>query len=173
MSGAADQGAGGRMSWPTLLSRLAQRALPLALLWWALTGGALDTWRFGGPVIVAASAASVWLQPRRRIRIRLRELPRFLAFFLWQSLLAGVDVASRALRPRCPLAPAMLDHPLELPAGPARVLLADTVSLLPGTLSTALEADRLLVHVLDARLPMRESLRRLEERVAALLPSEP
>lgn len=154
------------------LGSAGRRALPLALFWWALTGGTHDAWRFGGPVILLASAASVWLQPYRRIRIRTRELPRFLSFFVWQSLRAGVDVAFRALRPSRPLAPAVLEHPLSLPEGPARVLLADTVSLLPGTLTAALEADRLIVHVLDARLPMRESLCHVEERVAALFPSE-
>lgn len=163
----ADAG-GSRRPLGPWLGTAARRVLLFALLWWALTGGTHDAWRFGGPVILLAGAASMWLQPRRRIRIRARELPRFLGFFFWQSLRAGFDVAFRALQPRRPLSPAVLEYPLSLPQGPARVLLADTVSLLPGTLTAGLEADRLIVHVLDARLPMRESLSQVEERVAAL-----
>ncbi len=173
MNGMIGQDAGWSRHPLRLLKVAALRALPLAVLWSALTGGTLDAWRFGGPVIVLASVASLWLQPCRRIWIRVREVPLFLAFFIWQSLKAGVDVAFRALRPRRPLAPAVLEYSLRLPEGSARVLLANTVSLLPGTLTAALEGDRLIVHVLDARLPIRKSLRQVEERVAALFSSHP
>jgi hypothetical protein len=42
------------------------------------------------------------------------------------------------------------------------------VSLLPGTLSAELEDDQLIVHSLDANLPILEPLRYLESLVSGL-----
>jgi multicomponent Na+:H+ antiporter subunit E len=144
------------------------RAAFLALLWWALTEGSPAAWAFGVPVIALAVGASMVLHPRRDWSLRPFGLARFIGFFLWQSLRGGIDVAGRALHPRLPIAPAMVDYRLRLPEGPARVFLADVVSLLPGTLSAALSDGRLRLHVLDERMPVTRALGTVEERVAAL-----
>jgi multicomponent Na+:H+ antiporter subunit E len=47
-------------------------------------------------------------------------------------------------------------------------MMADTVTLLPGTLSANLEDHVLVVHVLNAGAPNREVLEDLEQRVADL-----
>lgn len=140
----------------------------LALLWWAVTEGSPAAWAFGVPLIALAVGAGLVLHPRRDWTLRPLGLARFAGFFLWQSLRGGIDVAARALNPRLPIAPAMVDYRLRLPEGPARVFLADVVSLLPGTLSAALAGGRLRLHVLDERLPVTRALRTVEERVAAL-----
>ncbi len=149
-----------------ILGTVCMRTLLLALLWWALAGDA--AWGFGAPVILVALGASIALQPARRVRLEAGAMVRFAAFFLVQSVRAGIDVAARALSLRPSLAPALLDYRLRLPPGAARVFLADTVSLLPGTLSAELVGDLLRVHVLDARMPVEQGLRAAETRVAAL-----
>lgn len=93
---------------------------------------------------------------------------RFVPFFAYCSLKGGVDVAGRAFSPRLPLTPAMLDYSLRLPKGTARVFFANIVSLLPGTLSTDIRGDTLMVHVLDNTSPVFEQLQRLEVAVARL-----
>ncbi|MDP1647453.1 MAG: Na+/H+ antiporter subunit E [Rubrivivax sp.] len=150
----------------------------IALLWWALAGG--GAWAFGAAVIVLAVAASLALQPTPRVRISLPALFPFLTFFALRSVHAGFDVARRALSPRLPIAPSLVDLRLRLPPGPSRVFLADIMSLLPGTLSADLVDDRLRLHVLDTRLPTEQGLRAAEAVVAALfgqtliaLPGEP
>ncbi|HSM20712.1 MAG TPA: Na+/H+ antiporter subunit E [Rubrivivax sp.] len=142
------------------------RTLCAMLLWWVLAGG--SAWAFGLPVVALAVGASMALQPTRRVHIRPLGLLRFLAFFALRSLHAGFDVARRAFSPGLPIAPAIVDHRLRLPVGPTRVFLADTMSLLPGTLSTALDGDRLRLHVLDTGLPHEQELRTAEAAVAAL-----
>ncbi len=137
------------------------------LLWWSITEGA-GGWMIGVPTILLALAASLWLQPRRRLSLRPAGVLRFAAFFLVQSMRAGLDVALRALRPRMRLTPALLEYRLRLPTGPARVFLADTMSLLPGTLSTELRDDCLCLHVLDASQSVETGLRQVEVRVADL-----
>lgn len=146
---------------------LLPRILIFILLWWVVTEGA-GGWMIGVPTIFLALIASLWLQPRRRLSLRPAGVLRFAGFFLVQSLRAGLDVALRALRPRMRLAPALLEYRLRLPTGPARVFLADTMSLLPGTLSTELRDDCLCLHVLDAHQSIEADLRQVEVRVADL-----
>lgn len=143
------------------------RILVFALLWWIVTDGT-GSWIFGIPVIVLATAASYHLQPARGPRLRPFALLRFIGFFLHQSLRAGIDVARRALSPALRLAPAFIEYRLRLPAGPARVFIVDTLSLLPGTLSAELRDDRLCLHVLDVGLPIEAEVRAVERHIAAV-----
>jgi len=152
----------------TLLNLLLWRGLLLAALWWTLAGG--TAWAFGAPVVLLAVGASVALQPTRTVRLDPVALVRFAQFFVFRSVRAGIDVARRALSPRLPLAPALIDFRLRLPPGPSRVFLANTMSLLPGTLSADLTDDRLRMHVLDASLPIEHELRAAEASIAASRP---
>ena len=148
------------------------RALPrfgfLAVLWYVLTDGHEGSWGVGIPVLLAGTCASLLLQSPHRWKWRLVGLARFLPVFFWLSCRGGFDVALRALHPHCPLTPGLLIYPLGLPIGPARIFFANTVSLLPGTLSADLEDERLTVHILDERLSSLESLQLLESLVAGL-----
>jgi multicomponent Na+:H+ antiporter subunit E len=94
-----------------------------------------------------------------------------LPFFLWESLRGGIDVARRALHPDLPLRPALLRYRTGLAEGAPRIFLVHCVSLLPGTLSAALEGDTLMVQVLDAGAPVEEELAALEARVGRLFAS--
>lgn len=122
----------------------------------------------GVPAVVGATAASLLLLPAGGWRWTAGGIVRFVPFFLYQSLAGGIDVALRALHPRLPLEPTILDYKLRLPENPARVFMADTISLLPGTLSAALEDRELRVHTLTQGPEVLENLRELERRVAAL-----
>ena len=147
---------------------LTQRAALFALLWWILAEGRLDGWWLGAVGIAAATWASLRLAPPGPRRIRAVPLLRFLAFFVWNSLRGGAQVAFMALRPRPGLAPALLEFELALPPGAARVLMLNALSLMPGTLGVALDVARLRLHVLDARLPVAAEARALETRIAQL-----
>jgi multicomponent Na+:H+ antiporter subunit E len=154
-----------------LVSAVLGRFAVFAVLWWLLTDGRADGLIFG--LCCAALAALLPLvmdDPRTSasqpgLLPTLLRLPLLVPFFLWQSLRGGVDVALRAFRPRLPLAPAMIVYPLRLPPGPAPVLMASLVSLMPGTLAM-ISGTRLRVHVLDENRPYRDDLDRLERRVA-------
>lgn len=148
------------------------RAGLFALLWWVLVEGRIYGLALAVVVIGAAALTSLSLVPPGSWRLSAAGLARFLPYFLRQSLLGGTDVARRALHPRLPLRPGFFDYPLRLPEGPVRVFLANTVSLLPGTLSAELREDHLRVHLLDAGVPVHGRLGELEERVARLFALE-
>jgi len=147
-------------------ARFCFRAVLFALLWWMLTEGAADSWLVGAPVVVLAALASGVLLPGTAWS--LPGLLRFIPFFLWHSLRGGVDVAGRALHPRLPISPGLLKHQWRLPTGLPRVFMANTVSLLPGTLSAELGEEFLHVHVLDLSGAFEAELTVIEARVAKM-----
>ena len=97
-------------------------------------------------------------------------LLKFTPFFLWRSLQGGADVAWRAFHPGMPIVPPVIDYPLRLPPRLPQVLLANIVSLLPGTLSATLDGQTLKVQVLDSRGDFMTELKALDQRVARMLP---
>lgn len=144
------------------------RAAGFALLWWLLAEGRLDAWWLGASAVAVATWASLRLAPSGARGVRALPLLRFLGFFVWNSLRGGAQVACMALRPRPDLAPALLELEVALPPGTPRVLMLNTLGLMPGTLGVKLDAARLRLHVLDARLPVAAEARALEAQIARL-----
>jgi multicomponent Na+:H+ antiporter subunit E len=148
--------------WPTLVSR----GLLFSLIWWILADGSVGSWLVGVPAVLLALICSVALLPT--VHFRWIAFFRFVPFFLVRSLMGGVDVAWRAFRPGMPIAPDLIEYPLRLPPGLARVFMADTVSLLPGTISTEIRQNCLKVHVLDGSKDVLPELEAVEQGVARM-----
>jgi len=146
------RGAGFFGAW-LLLARLTDFAwADLAV---GLLAAALATW------------ASLRLLPPGPARLRYRALPRLVARFLWQSLVAGLDVARRVFDPRLPIKPGYLAYPVRIPDGPRRAAFGAFTSLMPGTLPVGTDRDGSLVyHCLDLEQPIAASLARDEALVA-------
>jgi multicomponent Na+:H+ antiporter subunit E len=144
---------------PTVVSRV----LLFSIIWWALTDGTAGSWWIGVPAVACTSIVSVALVPP--VGLVWREVMGFVPFFLWHSLKGGADVAWRAFHPRMPITPELIEYPLRLPPGLPRVILVNTVSLLPGTLSAELVGQVLRVHVLDSLGDFLAELEALEKRV--------
>jgi multicomponent Na+:H+ antiporter subunit E len=145
------------------------RGALLALLWWALTDGRPGSWGVGAVSVTLSTAASLVLLPPVETTVSRIGVLRFIAFFIVQSLRGGVQVAGFALRPRIGLKPGFHEVAMRLPKGLGRVLLANTLSLLPGTLSVELDGDRLCLHVLDDTAPTDTEVRAAEARIAHML----
>jgi multicomponent Na+:H+ antiporter subunit E len=95
------------------------------------------------------------------------------ARFLRQSLVAGVDIARRALDPRLPLRPGVVTYHSQLPLGARLNAFCTITSLLPGTLPAGRDANGdLLVHCLDVGQPVAEQLA-AEETLQAQAFGEP
>jgi multicomponent Na+:H+ antiporter subunit E len=145
------------------------RTLLFSGLWWVLVEDYPGSWWFGLPMALLAALTSIAFRRPQEKHWSLPGFLQFLPFFLWQSLRGGIDVAGRAFHPRLPLAPGFLELMLHLPPGPARVFLADTLSLLPGTCSVDLDQrGNLRIHALDTASFKEADVRQVEARVAAL-----
>lgn len=148
--------------------RFAAALIGYAFLWYALTRTDPASWVVGVPTVLAATAVGL-VRGGPRWRLSARGIARFAAVFLAESLKGGIDVAARVLRPRVPIAPALVNYETSLLGEtPAQAFFVLCVSLLPGTLVASMEDDRLIIHVLDAGAQVPQDLVRVEKVVAEL-----
>jgi multicomponent Na+:H+ antiporter subunit E len=151
---------------------LAVRALLYFALWIVIDQSAKPANLVVG---LLASAAATWaslkLLPPASGRVRLGLLLLLLPRFLWQSLVAGIDVARRAFSPRLRLQPGFVDYPVGLPRGAARNAFELIASLMPGSVASGETPGTITFHCLDTRQPVVEQLAAEERAYAkALLP---
>jgi len=118
---------------------------------------------------IVATQMSLRLLPPAAGRLRLGALLVFAPHFLAQSVLAGIDVARRALDPRLPLQPGTVVYRTGFPPGTARNGFAIITSLLPGSLPVDETADGLVYHCLDITQPVAAQLAEEERRLAGAL----
>jgi multicomponent Na+:H+ antiporter subunit E len=156
------------MTRPSTWRRFIGAAAPLALVWLGLNGSDLASWLIGAPAVLGVSALVARLPRHQTSDLRWARLPGFAFFFLGQSVLGGWDVARRVLERRPRIAPGFVDYETSLPAGSARRFYVAVISLLPGTLSTDVEDDRIVVHTLDLGAAPQAALEELERQVARI-----
>ncbi len=150
--------------------------MPVALLllsaaWVALTGEVTP----GNVLEGAVLSALVLLLVRFRGRpgLRLSKAPKALGLFLYflkELLLSNAAVARSILRPVSSLSPGIVAVPLDLTSDAGITVLANLITLTPGTLSLDVSSDRrtLYVHALDVADPdafRREVKEGFERRV--------
>ena len=127
----------------------------------------------GLPAAAAALWVSLQLLPPGDRRLSYGALAGILLRLPWQSLVAGIDVARRALDPRMPLRTGFVVFPSRLPPGSARDAFCALMSLQPGTLPVgAGEKDDILFHCLDTAQPVAAQLAAEEARFLRALGQE-
>jgi len=120
----------------------------------------------GALATAGATWSSLRLLPPASGRVSVAQLAVLLPRFLWQSVVAGVDVARRAFDPRLPLAPGFVEYDVKLPRGAARNAFQMISSLLPGSLPSGEDERAIEYHALDTAQPVSEQLA-TEEHVLA------
>ncbi|MFP4516635.1 MAG: Na+/H+ antiporter subunit E [Desulfovibrionales bacterium] len=144
------------------------RLLLFGVIWWIMGEGAIHSPLAAVLIVTIAAWTSVFLVPPGMWKFRFASLPGFLSYFLYQSLLGGIDVAGRALTPRMLLNPDVVDYRLTLEREASRIFFVWIVSLLPGTAGVFLEDCTVRIHVLDARQSWKMRLEELEQRIGTL-----
>lgn len=136
------------------------------VLWEIVAGWSPGSWVVGSVAVLVATAVALCLRPREAGSLRWSGTFRFVPYFFLQSVRGGMDVARRAFSPEMRLEPLLVEHPLSLPQGGARLFLVNVVSLLPGTLGADVRKECLVVHALDRS--MAGELANLERVVARM-----
>lgn len=70
----------------------------------------------------------------------------YLFYFLWQLIKANIDVAFRVLHPRLPIEPGIVRVKTHLKSRLGRLLLANSITLTPGTITIETDGDDFYVH---------------------------
>ena len=146
----------------------AKRLAIYGFIWFILAGTDPASWSLGVPAILAATFWGSFLAPERSWPISPIGGINFLLFFLRQSFQSGIDVMHRAIAPRLLINPGLVTYDSLLPEGTPLILFANTISLLPGTLSAELEDRTITIHTLDNKQPIWALLQNLEWHVATL-----
>ena len=135
------------------------RALGFLGVWVVLSGYALIDLLPGAIAALAATWVSLRLLPAGENRMQPLALTKVALRFLRQSVLAGADVARRALNPKMPLDPGFIRYSTGLPPGTARNAFTALMSLLPGTVPVGSDqSGALVMHCLDIRQPVTAQL---------------
>ena len=127
-------------------------------LWLVLGGTGPGNLAAGAVTAVAATWISLRLLPPGSSRPSLMALAGLVLHFLRQSVIAGADVAWRALDPRLPLKPGFVPYQIHSLSGGARNVFAMLTSLLPGTVPIGEEGGQLVYHCLDVDQPVASEL---------------
>ena len=75
----------------------------------------------------------------------------YIPVFLYKLVLANFDMAYRVLSPKLPINPRIVKVPTDLKGDFAKLVLANSITLTPGTLSLDVEDDGVLVHWVNAQ----------------------
>lgn len=70
-------------------------------------------------------------------------------WLLWQVVLSNLDVAKRIIDPALPISPTLVELKPTQRSDLGRFIYANSITLTPGTITTALKGDRLQVHALS------------------------
>jgi multicomponent Na+:H+ antiporter subunit E len=144
---------------PALWRSAVRRAVGFLGVWVVLSGYALVDLVPGVIAALAATWVSLRLLPSGPNRVQPLALTKVALRFLRESVLAGADVARRALDPKLPLDPGFMPYSTGLPLGTARNAFTALMSLLPGTVPVGSDrSGALVIHCLDIRQPVAAQL---------------
>jgi multicomponent Na+:H+ antiporter subunit E len=125
---------------------------------WLLLSGKFDAFHMGSGVV--AVMLVMWLDRKlgpanlgrndRPIRVHVGRALLYVPWLIWQMLLSAFEVARIILWSNGSLDPRLIRFTSVQPHTIARVLLGNSITLTPGTLTLHIEGDRYLVHSLSA-----------------------
>lgn len=146
------------------------------VVWTALWAEMTVTNVMWGIVVGALTLLAVPLPPRdEQVRVRPLPLLRFVAFFAWQLVRASAVVAWEVVTPRNRIHEGIVAAPLRTSSAGVITLIANAVSLTPGTLTLEVQQHPpvLYVHILHLRTidEVRRDIRHLEDLALAAFPT--
>lgn len=121
-------------------------SLALALLWVGITGNTRLPNFFAGFLL---SAAVLLFLRRKTVGpfTRLWRLVGLIFYFLWELVLANLRVAYDVVTPQFHMRPGVVGIPLDASTDAEITILANLISLTPGTLSLDVSQDRRTLYV--------------------------
>ena len=129
---------------------------------------------------VLAAVLAILFAPFARVYADIRWTPRvllnafaFLAVFVWELVLANLNVARLVFSPRIHIRPGIVEIKTRLKSPLGRMVLANAITLTPGTLVVDIRDDSLFIHwiVVSAQDPeaaTREIAGRFEKYLAVV-----
>ncbi|HYX08476.1 MAG TPA: Na+/H+ antiporter subunit E [Bacteroidales bacterium] len=73
----------------------------------------------------------------------------FLGVFWWELIKSNIDVALRVLNPALPINPGIVEVKTRLKTNIGKMMLANSITLTPGTLTVDIRDDSMFIHWID------------------------
>ena len=105
------------------------------------------------------------------IRLALVQLWRFIVYIPWllsRIIKANIQVAYLVLHPRMPIDPVLLQYRTRLCRSVTQVILANSITLMPGTVTVSLQDGRYLIHALVPSSAQEILEARMQNKVGAI-----
>jgi multicomponent Na+:H+ antiporter subunit E len=127
----------------------------LWLLWMVFAGSWNSQEMITGAVVAVVVA---FLRGSMQHPMRKAMAPRFKSFvyaamyvpyLFWSIILSNLDVAKRVIRPTLDINPGIVKVRTRLKSPVARMILANSITLTPGTLSVDIAGDDMYIHWID------------------------
>jgi multicomponent Na+:H+ antiporter subunit E len=137
--------------------------IPLATLlfvFWVVLSGKFDAFHLSigtaSAVCIALGTQSLLLRPPAIVpddrhpltAISWGRLLLYVPWLAWQVVLSSLQVAWLVLHPKLPISPCVVRFETPLPHELARLTLANSITLTPGTITLDVEGDTFVVHAL-------------------------
>jgi multicomponent Na+:H+ antiporter subunit E len=169
-SGRQDEPAG--LTTVSRWSSAASRAAWFGCLWLVLAGTQVGDIPAAVAAVIAATWTSLYLLEPSSARRSPPAIARLVLLFLYHSVVAGMEVAGRALNPRLPLHPGFVAYQTRLPRGVRQNVFTTLTSLLPGTVPAGEENGQIIYHCLDVTQPVLADLAAEEAALVSALYNE-
>ena len=138
----------------------------LMIVWMALTLSVEQQELISG-IIVSFILSLALYRNYQRIglpKITLKKIVFLLAYIVVlfkEIILANLDVAYRVIHPKMPINPGIVIIKTELRQDLAKMILANSITLTPGTFTLDIEDDRLLIHWINVKTDNMEEATKL------------
>jgi multicomponent Na+:H+ antiporter subunit E len=93
---------------------------------------------------IAGEKPGKWFQPKRYLYLIV-----YLFYFIWQMIKSNIDVAKRVINPKLPIKPGIVKVKTKLKTNAAKLALANSITLTPGTLTVDIVGDEFYIHWID------------------------
>ena len=136
---------------------------------WLLLSESFDGLHMGMGILVAFGVA--WLNTERSSTRSLIRGWRMFWYFPWlgvRMLQSGLHLSVLILHPALPIDPKMIRHQTKLQDDGSIVLLGNSITLTPGTITVEVESQDLIVHAMDDNSADDVTSRRIEQRIDGL-----
>lgn len=78
-------------------------------------------------------------------------MPYYLVVFIIEMIKSNIDVALRVINPALPIHPGIVEVKTNLKSELGRLVLANSITLTPGTLTVDVKNDKLFIHWIDVK----------------------
>ena len=136
---------------------------------WVLLSGKLDAFHLSVGFLGAALIAWINTEPRHLDEPPLPHvrLALYWPWLFWEIVKSNLNITKIILDPKLPINPRLIQYRTDLGSNPAVVLLGNSITLTPGTVTIEVSSSELEIHALDDGSSSGLESRTMERKIAA------